>query len=543
MSFLDRIKNFRLIILIGFTACVLFFNLNSWSVTESSEARYAQISKEMIDSGDWIHPQLMGIYHYHKPPLTYWITAFSFKIFGATPFAARFFLQISLLLQIFLVYKIALLQLRDSRIAFLSALLYASFPVVIIASRGLTTDSYLTTFVFLTVFFWFKYQIDKKKLFLMLSFLFLGFGFLTKGPVVLVVPFIVWIVDLFLKKWRIKLGLFKIFSILPFLLVGFFWFFLLYFEDERFLDYFLFKHTIQRFSTNTFSRSQPFWFYLVLLIVTAFPWFIILLSKLKEQLKFCENPQKLFLAWAVLPMIFFSLSKSKLILYILPVFGGFAIATVVIWNSLSDIAQKKWEKFQLGFQILCLFGLIVSPFFDSRIVLHYKFIFIWVLLISILFSMQFSGIPRNYRAIVSAWIFAMGLTLLSTYFFSKNPEIVNDTRRLVQWIDQNRSIDEKIIVYNKRLPSISFQTNKQIISIYDGDESLNRETQFQTNQLWKNYLINLKNNPGWITEPKNLDGIWLVKLNSNLPKNQIGHWETLKQIDGWKIMIFKLENK
>ena len=81
--------------LYSITALVLFFNLNSWSVTESSEARYAEISKEMLDTGDWIHPQLMGIYHYHKPPMTYWITAVSYKIFGVTPFAARFFLQLS----------------------------------------------------------------------------------------------------------------------------------------------------------------------------------------------------------------------------------------------------------------------------------------------------------------------------------------------------------------------------------------------------------------------------------------------------------------
>tara|TARA_R110002012_G_scaffold176161_1_gene341033 strand:- start:8093 stop:9112 length:1020 start_codon:yes stop_codon:yes gene_type:complete len=127
LSFLDQIKSIRMALLLAIVGMVLFFNLGAWSVTESSEARYAEIAKEMVQTGDWLHPQLMGIYHYHKPPVTYWLTAVSFKVLGISPFSARFLLQISVLIQIWLVYKITFILLKRSNAAFLSAMLYASF--------------------------------------------------------------------------------------------------------------------------------------------------------------------------------------------------------------------------------------------------------------------------------------------------------------------------------------------------------------------------------------------------------------------------------
>ena len=80
---------------------------NLWGVLETSEARYAEISREMQQSGDWMHPTLLGIHHYHKPPVTYWLTAASFSLFGVNDFAARFFLTIAFALQVYMIFLIA----------------------------------------------------------------------------------------------------------------------------------------------------------------------------------------------------------------------------------------------------------------------------------------------------------------------------------------------------------------------------------------------------------------------------------------------------
>ncbi|MDF2158504.1 lipid-A-disaccharide synthase N-terminal domain-containing protein [Algoriphagus sp. CAU 1675] len=537
LTYLERIKKYRVGLLLGLTAFVLFFNLNSWSVTESSEARYAQIGKEMLESGDWMHPQLMGIYHYHKPPMTYWITAVSYQIFGVSPFAARFFLQIAILLQIFLVYRIGMLLFKDTRKSFMAAMLYASFPVVIIGGRALTTDAYLATFILAALTFWFAYLQDKKSHQLILTYLFLGLGFLTKGPVVLIVPVVLWIYHLFQKSQKPAFNLTALFGLLLILTLGLGWFVALFIEDSQFLDYFVFKHTIQRFATDTFSRSQPFWFYPVILVGAAFPWFLVLLTKTKLFFRDKTNLISFFLAWVCLPVVFFSISQSKLILYILPVFSGLALGAISVWDQLSETSQKRWERAQLGFQILILVGLFLAPYIDERIVLSYKFLFLGVILICLLVGLILSGIRRPDRVIISAWMFTMGITAMSTYFFSQNPGVGNDTRRVVDWIEEHTEDTERIVIYDKRLPSVPFRTERPILSIYDGDEGLNRETQFQRDENWKDFLINLKSDPDWILKKKNQEGVWIAKSRKKMPDLQgYGNWEVMEEIDGWKIL-------
>src|SRR5690554_5858207 len=100
-------KSSGLWLLLSILLFSLFWHLGSWGVTESSEARYAEIPREMIETGNWTLPQYLQILHFDKPLMTYWITAIGIKIFGPTPFAIRFFLQIAFLIQIYLVYRIS----------------------------------------------------------------------------------------------------------------------------------------------------------------------------------------------------------------------------------------------------------------------------------------------------------------------------------------------------------------------------------------------------------------------------------------------------
>ena len=537
LNFLEKVKTYRMGLFLGVTAFFLFFNLNSWSVTESSEARYAQISKEMLQNGDWMHPQLMGIYHYHKPPMTYWITALSYKIFGINPFAARFFLQIAILIQLFLIYRIGVLLWNDKSKSFKAALLYASFPVVIIGGRALTTDAYLATFILAALFFWFRYLQKKENWDLILMYLFLGLGFLTKGPVVLIVPVVLWVHQKIFYSPKIKFNLPSLLGLSLFLIIGISWFAMLWVEDARFLDYFVFKHTIERFATNTFSRSQPFWFYIVILLLLAFPWFIIMLAKTKSVFQKKQVIFSRFWVWVFVPLLFFSLSQSKLVLYILPLFGGLAFGAVQVWEGLSDRTQKIWENAQTVFQILIVIALFISPLFVDELHLSAKVYFLGVILLSLLLGLFLSGIKTSDKAFLSAWIFTMMLTAMSAYLFSNNPGMVNDTRRVVDWIEEHSPASDQIVIFDKRLPSIPFKTERSVISIYAGDESLNRETQFQENDDWKKSLINLKDQPEWIQKGDNQKGIWIAKLNKKMPElPERLDWRTLQEVDGWKIL-------
>ncbi|AMQ57460.1 lipid-A-disaccharide synthase N-terminal domain-containing protein [Algoriphagus sanaruensis] len=534
---LDRLGKYRLPILLSVMALVLYFNLGAWSVTESSEARYAEIGKEMLETGDWMHPRLMGIHHYHKPPVTYWITAMAYQWLGVSPFAARFFLQLAALLQVFLVYRIALLLIGDERKAFLSSMLYASMPILLIGTRALTTDVYLTTFVLSGLYFSLLYRKTSQGWAQVLSFLAYGFGFLTKGPVVWIVPVVVDLVDRIRNKRRFSFTWSWGVGLILMLGIGLSWFVFLWKEDAQFLDYFVFRHTIERFATDTFSRSQPFWYYWAILLVAAFPWFILLVKEWKNAWKLPASPLAIAWVWVLIPVLFFSLSSSKLILYILPVVAGLVIGAVLAWENLTEKQQRTWEKAQFGLHVLLLAAFLVAPLVEDRLVLNAKFWFIWVLTLTFLVTLFLSGIRGKDRPFLSAFAFSMGLLAMSTYFFSQNPGLTNDTRRVAEWINSNAKPGERIMIYDKRLPSIDFQTDLAIISIYDGDESLNRETQFESTEEWKSYLINLKQNPEWIQKSTNQSGIWLAKAKKNMPELDAGkQWELLVEIDGWKLM-------
>jgi len=81
----------KLYIFLFIAFLALTFMLGSWGLTDSSEARYAEIGKEMFINKDYINPTLLGIKHLHKPPVTYYLTALGYQIFGVHEFAARFF--------------------------------------------------------------------------------------------------------------------------------------------------------------------------------------------------------------------------------------------------------------------------------------------------------------------------------------------------------------------------------------------------------------------------------------------------------------------
>ena len=179
----------KLYILLAVTFIALTFMLGSWGLTESSEGRYAQIVKEMVVNSNYLNPTLLGIKHLHKPPVTYYITALGYHFFGINEFGARFFMQLSLIFQIFLVFKITLNLYKNERLALAAALIYTSFPIVIIAVRTLTTDAYLATFILASIYFWLQYKEKSKPYFLYLFYFFLGLIFETKGPVGFLIPF------------------------------------------------------------------------------------------------------------------------------------------------------------------------------------------------------------------------------------------------------------------------------------------------------------------------------------------------------------------
>ncbi|HUH45686.1 MAG TPA: glycosyltransferase family 39 protein [Arenibacter sp.] len=164
---------------------ILIAGLGSYGLAETSEARYAEISREMLLNSDYMNPELLGVFHFHKPPITYYITTLGYQVFGINEFGARFFLQVAIIIQLLLVYRIADLLYHNKRIAFMSGPIYFSLPIILISSRNLTTDTFLSTFILTAIYCWQVYVLKNKIGFLYLFYVLTGLAILTKGPVAL----------------------------------------------------------------------------------------------------------------------------------------------------------------------------------------------------------------------------------------------------------------------------------------------------------------------------------------------------------------------
>ncbi len=493
-------KSLNLNIILLILAFGLLINVGSYGVVETSDARYAEIAREMFKDGDWIHPNLLNIHHYHKPPFTYQITAVAYSIFGINSFAARFFLQLSVLFQVWLVYQIALLLFRKKEMAILSAAIYASLPLVLISSRNLTTDSFLTSFVLLAIYAWLKYYREEKSFYLYLFALSLGFGFYTKGPVVFIVVFIFSLLYSYFNPKKNKWNKHHFFAFLLFLVTGLWWYLFLAYENSDFIDYFLGKQTLERFAKNSFHRAMPWWYFIVLAPITTAPWALLWPYFIKEQhneLKKNKIVLSLFLA-ILIPIFFFSLSTSKRILYILPFYGFIALLTAYFILNSSPKKQKTAFNFISIFYLFFPLSMIIAFFLEAEFILPVAlFIFSILYLFVILYIWNNKRMNLIQKFIYNAVLFSVFILIASGKFMSENALLINSPKPLTEFIKEKKLDTKTIYIYNSRQPSISFELNKPVISLYKNSNDLNRETQFENNLTWKNYLINVNNPDEW----------------------------------------------
>ncbi len=531
-----------LFIIIIITAFALLINAGDYGVTESSDARYAEIARAAYVNNDYIYPNLLNIHHYHKPPFTYQITALGYKLFGITPFGARFFLQLSVIIQIISVYLITAALFENKKTALRAAVIYTSYPLVLISSRNLTTDSFLTSFALLSIYSWILYRNKGKVLYLYLFAITAALGFYTKGPVIFIVPAVFIIGYNHITKPRNKFSVHHISAILLFLIIALWWFAFLAWQNPDFISYFSGKQTVSRFSENVFNRNEPFWYFIILAPLTGIPWMLILPGLIKINVKKIKK-EKIYVVLAasiLIPLMFFSASSSKRILYILPFYGISAVLTAGLYQNLTKKHIKIINKVIFIYSIVVTAAIITAYFIKTDFIIH-KGIIAGVILMSALNTfIYFSGkIPFPEKPFAVTWILTLFLIIVASKIMSLNELKINSSKPVTDFILKHNLKNRKIIIYNARKPSIAFGLNKDIISIYDGNRDLNRETQFEKDLTWKNYLINIKNNE----ETEKLDSITdlpsvflTYKQNpENKLKNIIRKYKHRKEIGKWTI--------
>ena len=120
-------------------------------LTDPDEGRYCEVAREMLTSGDFLHPHLDGFPHYTKPPLTYWSLAASMAVCGQNEWAARLFQSLSYLATILLVAASGS-ALFGAGVGVLAGIVYATMALPFVAANIITTDTLLTLWEALAVF-------------------------------------------------------------------------------------------------------------------------------------------------------------------------------------------------------------------------------------------------------------------------------------------------------------------------------------------------------------------------------------------------------
>lgn len=508
-------NHWRFILILSISALTLFMSVGAYGLIESSDARYAEIARAMYISGDYIHPNLMEVHHYHKPPLTYQITALGYHIFGVNTFAARFFLQIAILIQMILVYALTLQLFAKKETALWAAMIFFTFPMILLASRNLTTDAFLAMFALLSIYAWVRYRKEGNYRYLYLFTLSLALGFLTKGPVIFIVPLIFILFYNRTEPSKNSFGYHHVLAWLLFLAVAFYWFIYLIIQDLQYLDYFLGRQTVDRFAKDAFSRTEPFWYFLVFAPMVGLPWLFILpyMIKVKKALFTKKSLYMTLLLAVLIPVIFFSLSSSKRILYILPFYGLLAILIAQLLSTLTEEKSKIVNRIVLGYAMIVLLLSSATLMFETKFIIPGMLGVVSLFLIpAVLWIYRDKNMTFKSRAVTVSFILSAFLLGGSGMVIAANELKLKSMKPVTDFIIQKGLQDRNIIMYNLRKPSIAFHLNKSIISVNETNPSLARETEFEQDLHWKKYLIdmNTEEEQGYLKELLATPSVFIV---------------------------------
>ncbi len=324
-----------LLLILGFSCVFFFLNLGTYSLKEPDEGRYAEIPREMVEQGDYLVPHLNYVRYFEKPPLLYWLTAGSYKVFGVSEWSFRFPNALAALLCVLTIFFFASRWLTKRTAIISSLLLITSFGFFALA-RIVTIDMLLTFLLFASLSCFYEYYRERRSVFLYLFFVFLALAVLAKGPVAIILLGATILLFLFLeKKLPFVKRLFSFKGLFVFAVIAAPWFVLISLREKEFFYFFFIDQHFLRFLTTKHHRSGPIYYFLPVLFGGLFPWSVFIP---RAVLRFWRLPEmRLFLLWSLVVFVFFSVSGSKLPPYILPVFPAMAVV-------LGTLFERDWRE-------------------------------------------------------------------------------------------------------------------------------------------------------------------------------------------------------
>ena len=338
---------------------IMFFQLGSNPLLDPDEPVYAQTAREMLAAGDLLSPRIYGDFWYDKPPMYYWLVAAASQVFGMGEFAARFpSALLAVAGSVYLYLSVA--RLISVRAGLFSALVLTTSVEYFYLGKAAVTDMTLSFCLMVSLLSF----IEKKYL---RFYLFAALAVVTKGPIGLF--FAGGIVFLYLaatQRWRelARMSLLK--GAALFTLVAAPWYALMiHYHGAAFVDTFLGFHNVTRFTAPEHASGAVWYYFVPVLLVGFFPWTALLFQSLWSALTTNRKDRSVllfFLIWAAVVFVFFSISATKLVSYILPMYPALAVILGWYLDQAMEYGREKPRASWIVLTLLLSGGLIWGLF-------------------------------------------------------------------------------------------------------------------------------------------------------------------------------------
>lgn len=315
---------------IAVAALLAFFLFGIRPLMDSSETRYAEGARSMLATGDWTVPHLRGKAHMTKPPLTYWLGAAGMAVLGQNAWGARLAVATATFLTILIAVQLAReFGFREDE-ARLAGLIQGTAAFPFVSGNILTTDAFVTFWQALAALAAWKVwnsgpNVGRWRL---LFWAVLGLAFMTKGPPALFVAIPVVLLGLFRRDHRPSSRIFSIPGLLTFVAISASWFAYVIIKDPSRLSYFIEYEIVDRVATDLHERDNPFYIYPPIVIGGMFPWLFGwggVFGRLRDgwrwrdwRLSGFTLPGAFTILWLASSLLIFTVAKSRLPLYVLP---------------------------------------------------------------------------------------------------------------------------------------------------------------------------------------------------------------------------------
>lgn len=340
------------------------------ALVSPDEGRYATLALGMLQSGDWLTPRLNGFLYFEKPILPYWMGAASLQVFGINEFGARFWPGLTGLMTVAAVAWTAH-RLWGEAEGYYAGLVAAGTTWIIANSHFLSLDMGLTFFLTLALCAFLLAQRDgvppaEQRHAMWLCWAAMAGAMLSKGLIGLVIPgatlMLYSVVQRQFGFWRrMHWGS----GLLLFLVLTAPWFVAVSLENPGFFDFFFVREHFRRFLTDDARRTGAIYYFVPYLLVGLLPWTTLLPGMLRQGLQgergTVFQPLRLLWVWSVFILVFFSVSRSKLSSYILPMFPALALIAGRYLSQLRP-SQLRWH-LPLPMALWLAF-LVAAPFLD-----------------------------------------------------------------------------------------------------------------------------------------------------------------------------------